>query len=129
MSLVRPVASLSRDPSLAAERDLVLAFCADWCGTCRAFRPVLERVAAAWPRVEFAWLDIEDDAELAGELEVESFPAVAIFRAGVPFYFGTTVPLEDVVVRLIRSAFEGDAALVAVPTEVALLGAALRPRC
>ena len=111
------------DDPFADRRHVVVAFCAEWCGTCRSFRPVLEALAAAYPQLGFAWLDIEDDAELVGEIEVDSFPTLAIFDRGVALYFGVTLPLQEVVARLIRSALGADQPLVEVPAELAALGA------
>ncbi|PKO49621.1 MAG: thioredoxin [Betaproteobacteria bacterium HGW-Betaproteobacteria-21] len=124
MSVILPADLLSRGGDACGDRShLVLIFCAEWCGTCRSFRPVLEMLAAAHQQIGFAWLDIEDDAELAGDIEVESFPTVAILRGSQPLYFGATLPLEDVVARLIRSALSAGGPLVEVPEELGALAA------
>ena len=75
-------AALPGHPRLATSPLVVLALCADWCGTCRDFRQMLDRLARARPEIVFAWADIEDDAELVGDIDVESFPTLAVFRAG-----------------------------------------------
>lgn len=124
MPAILPADLLNRGGDACGERrHVVLVFCAEWCGTCRSFRPVLEKLVAAHPQMDFAWLDIEDDTGLAGDIEVESFPTVAILRGGQPLYFGATLPLEDVVARLIRSALSTDGPLVEVPEELSALAA------
>lgn len=124
MSILLPAARLGESGEPPAHH-VVLALCAEWCGTCRSFRPVLEQLAAHHPQIAFAWLDIEDDAALAGDLDVETFPTLAIFRAGVPLYFGPTLPLEDVVAKLIRSAVGAPGPLAAIPDELGELTAQL----
>lgn len=104
----------------------VVVFCAEWCGTCREFRPVLERLSAAHPQIAFSWVDIEDDAELAGDVEVESFPTLAILRAGQPLYFGVSLPLENVVAPLLRVAASATRPLSAVPDAVVAFAERLR---
>lgn len=103
----------------------VVALCAEWCGTCRSFRPLLERLADVHVDVAFSWLDVEDEAEHAGDLDIETFPCLAVFRDGAPLYFGAVVPLEDVVGRLIRSLAEPGAAVADVPEDVWRLGRTL----
>ena len=34
----------------------VICLCADWCGTCREWRPQLVQEAARHPGVRFAWV-------------------------------------------------------------------------
>lgn len=122
MSSLLSAANLNDAAVRAADGHLVLALCAEWCGTCRSFRPVLEQLAARYPQVAFAWVDIEDEADLAGDLEVETFPTLAIFRGEEPFYFGATLPMEDVVSGLIRAATEAPRPLSQIPQEVHAFG-------
>lgn len=122
MSALLPVAALLSHPRLAEDPLVVIAFCADWCGTCREFRPVLERIAAAHPDVLFAWADIEDDADLVGDIDVDNFPTLAIFRDGRPLHFGVSLPLEQVVARLIESVRESINWLPTLPGAVIELG-------
>ncbi|MBV2263464.1 MAG: thioredoxin family protein [Thauera sp.] len=82
---------------------VVLALCAQWCGTCREFRPTLEHLAETRRDVVFAWADVEDDAELVGDLDVENFPTLALFRAGVALHYGVSLPHETVVARLVET--------------------------
>jgi len=100
---------------------LVVALCAAWCGACREFRGVFERIAAAQADVDFVWLDVEDDSTLAGDIDVENFPTLAIFRDGIPVHFGVSLPHEGVVARLVKALGQSarpipvDAAVTALP--------------
>ena len=86
----------------AAGSDLVVVLlCAAWCDTCNEFRATYERLAEAHPDALFVWLDIEDDHELAGDIDVENFPTVAVYRGDALLHFGVTLPQERTVARLI----------------------------
>jgi thioredoxin 1 len=80
---------------------IIVALCAAWCDTCGQFRVSFENIARARPTMCFVWLDIEDDAEICGDIEVENFPTLAIYRGGKVVHFGVSLPHEATVARLI----------------------------
>ena len=53
---------------------------APWCGPCRGFAPVFERVAEANPDVRFAKVNTDAEQELAGAFQIRSIPTLMIFR-------------------------------------------------
>lgn len=71
---------------------LVVCLCAEWCGTCREYRSGFEALAAQWPQAGFYWVDVEDDADVAGDLDVENFPTLLIQRGDVVLFYGTMLP-------------------------------------
>jgi thioredoxin 1 len=91
------IAKAFADPA----RLVVVILCAAWCDTCAEFRAASERLAQARPQATFVWLDIEDDAEVAGDIDVENFPTLAIFRGREAVHFGVSLPHETTVGRLI----------------------------
>lgn len=99
--LAAALAALAR-----GERILVVGLCAQWCGTCREFRPAFERIAAAQPRASFLWLDVEDDASITDDIDVDNFPTLAIFGPTGVLHHGVSLPHEHVVARLVESLLE-----------------------
>lgn len=123
LPLLIPVSALPGHPRLSSSPLVVLALCADWCGTCRDFQQVLQRLAEARPEIVLAWADIEDDAELVGDIDVESFPTLAVFRAGQALHYGVSLPQEGLVARMIDAlAARPPQAANAMPKEVVALG-------
>ena len=100
---------------------LIVCFCAAWCDTCAAVREALARIAARDSRNRYLWLDIEDDAALAGDIEVENFPTFAIYRGGQPLFFGVSPPQEGVIARTLATFEQGDRQPVPVPEPVCSL--------
>ena len=59
---------------------------AAWCGPCRAFAPVFERVAEANPDVTFAKIDTDAEQELSAAFNIRSIPTLMIFRDKILLY-------------------------------------------
>ena len=53
---------------------------APWCGPCRAFAPVYEKVAEANPDVVFAKINTEEEQELSASFNIRSIPTLMVFR-------------------------------------------------
>ena len=106
----------------------VVALCAAWCDTCNEFRFAYERLAAARPGVAFLWLDIEDDSAICGDIDVENFPTLAIYRGDVVLHYGVSLPHEGMVARLVDEISARGSAAAAAPEAVQVLTHALRQR-
>jgi thioredoxin 1 len=65
---------------------VLIDFWAEWCGPCRQFGPVFERVSEANPDATFVKVDTEDQPELAGRYGVTSIPMLVIYRDGIPVF-------------------------------------------
>src|SRR3954462_8350425 len=53
---------------------------ASWCGPCRQFGPIFERVSEKHPDATFAKVDTEAESELSGAFGIRSIPTLMIFR-------------------------------------------------
>ena len=81
----------------------VVCLCADWCGLCRDYAAVFALMAARYPAFRFAWLDIEDQADLVGDIDVETFPTVLMADAQGARFFGPLMPQANTLARLLDS--------------------------
>ncbi len=67
------------------KQPVLVDFWAPWCGPCKQLQPALERaVAAAGGRVKLVKMNIDDHPAIAGQLGIQSIPAVIAFKDGQP---------------------------------------------
>jgi len=100
---------------------IVVCLCAAWCDTCTEFRIAFDRIAKQRPDMRFVWLDIEDDSALCGDIVVENFPTLAIYRGETLLHFGVSLPQEGTVARLVDAmAARADAPAAAKAADAVL---------
>ena len=90
-----PTQSIATDTTTAAFRTDVIAaslkqpvlvdFWAPWCGPCKQLTPVIEKaVRATKGKVKLVKMDIDAHPQIAGQLGIQSIPAVIAFDKGQP---------------------------------------------
>jgi hypothetical protein len=88
----------------------LLCLCAAWCDLCGAyaepFRRAVQRLKADWPALRSRWIDIEDEAALVGELDIETFPTIVLLRGGQVLFHGPLTPQAEVLERVVRGALQ-----------------------
>ena len=105
----------------------VVCLCAAWCGVCRDYAAPFDEAAAPFgTQAEFTRLDIEDEAELLGSVDVENFPTLLIARGEQVLFFGTITPHVQTLTRLVKSALAGELKPLADATEVDALSQRLQ---
>ncbi len=66
-------------------RPVLVDFWAPWCGPCKQLTPVLEKaVTAAGGKVVLVKMNIDEHPSIAGQLGIQSIPAVIAFQRGQP---------------------------------------------
>ena len=59
---------------------VIVDYWAPWCGPCRGFAPVFEKVSEAHPDVVFAKVNTDEEQEIAAHFQIRSIPTLMVFR-------------------------------------------------
>ena len=87
---------------------LLVDFWAAWCGPCRMFGPVFERVSGKHPDAVFGKVDTEAQPEVAAAFNIASIPTLMIVRDGIVLYAEPGALPEAALEQLITKAGELD---------------------
>jgi thioredoxin 1 len=100
------------EDSVSGEGIVVVDCWARWCGACKTFRPVYERIAGKHPEITFGSLNTGAEKSLVSKLGIEHIPTLLLYRDGIllfqqPGYYG-----EEEVEDILRQAETLDMDLV-----------------
>lgn len=88
----------------------VVCLCAAWCRTCDAYAATLDTVVGDFQRRGLAaaprWVDIEDEAELLDDLDIETFPTLLVHDGERLRFGGVLTPQPETLRRLLQSLLD-----------------------
>ncbi|HET6264406.1 MAG TPA: thioredoxin [Usitatibacter sp.] len=65
---------------ITSNSTVIVDYWAPWCGPCRGFAPVFEKVSEMHPDVVFAKVNTDDEQEIAAHFQIRSIPTLMVFR-------------------------------------------------
>lgn len=69
----------------SVKQPVLVDFWAPWCGPCKQLQPIIEKIVkAAGGKVKLVKMNIDENPEIAGQLGIQSIPAVIAFQRGQP---------------------------------------------
>ena len=99
---------------------LLACLCAAWCRTCDEYKPLFDSLAETFgDRVRLVWVDIEDDEEALGAVDVVDFPTLLIARGDQALFFGPVLPHAQTARQLVERSLDGS---IAMATNAELAG-------
>ena len=92
--------------ALSQDKWVVACLCAAWCDVCKQYRSGFDALADEHPQHQFVWIDIEDQADLVGDLDVENFPTILIQHRDTVVFYGAMLPEPRQVARLLQAQLD-----------------------
>ena len=65
---------------ITSNATVIVDYWAPWCGPCRGFAPVFEKVSESHPDVIFAKVNTDEEQEIAAHFQIRSIPTLMVFR-------------------------------------------------
>jgi len=68
------------DEAVKSEKLTIVDFWAVWCGPCRVLKPLLHKIAGEHSEIQLLTVDVDANWDLAVEYDINSIPAVFMFK-------------------------------------------------
>jgi thioredoxin 1 len=95
--------------TVVKDNEMVLVdFWATWCGPCRVFAPIYEKVSEAHDDIVFGKVDTDAEIELAQAYNISSIPTLMVIRDGIVLHAQAGALPERALEELIKKARELD---------------------
>lgn len=97
-------------PTAQAPALHLACLCAAWCRLCDGYAQVFTEAVCelrrARPELQDHWIDIEDQSDLVGDLDVETFPTLVLVQGAHTLFAGTLTPQPQTLMRVLRAALD-----------------------
>lgn len=87
---------------------VIVDYWAPWCGPCRGFAPVFEKVAEANPDIVFAKVNTDEEQGIAQHFQIRSIPTLMVFKEQVIVFSNPGALPQGALEQVIAKAKELD---------------------
>ncbi len=90
----------------------IIDFWAPWCGPCRSFAPIFEKVAEENPDILFGKVNTEEEQAIAAEFQIRSIPTIMVIKEGIIVFNQAGMLPEEALKDIIKQVRELDMDMV-----------------
>ncbi|CDS14151.1 hypothetical protein LRAMOSA06321 [Lichtheimia ramosa] len=70
---------------ISENKKVAIDFHATWCGPCKLIAPKFKKLAAEFPEIVYAKIDVDDVPDVAAEAGVRAMPTFLFYKDGEKF--------------------------------------------
>ncbi|MBU1642587.1 thioredoxin [bacterium] len=83
---------------------VIMDFWAEWCGPCRQYGPIYERVSETIPGIVFAKINTDEQQGLAAQFQIRSIPTTVVMKEQIIVFQQEGLLFREKLAEIVKKA-------------------------